>query len=128
VALGMIDRPEQTLRTWIRVGHVRTARDAKGAILVWWPDVRTMNMNAKRRVRTGQPTYSGTHQRNRRLVGSASEYQCVDCGEQALHWSYDHNAASNELLDDRGYPFATSLAHYSPRCATCHARFDSESA
>jgi hypothetical protein len=127
-ALGMIDRPEQTLRTWMRVGHVRTMRDPKGPILVWWPDVRTMNLNTKRRTRTGEPTYGGTHQRVRRLVGSASEQRCVDCGGQAQHWSYDHNASSNELLDERGYAFATDLSHYSPRCVTCHARFDSESA
>jgi ribosomal protein L37AE/L43A len=50
VALGMIDRPEQTLRTWMSNGDVKTGRDAEtGAILVWWPDVRDRNRDTPRR-------------------------------------------------------------------------------
>ena len=52
VALGMIDRPEQTLRTWMANGDVKTERDtATGAILVWWPDVRDRNRDTPRRKR-----------------------------------------------------------------------------
>lgn len=52
VALGMIDRPEQTLRTWMANGKVRTEREAgTGALLVWWPDVRDLNRDTKTRRR-----------------------------------------------------------------------------
>jgi hypothetical protein len=52
VALGMIDRPEQTLRTWMANGDVKTDRDTEtGAILVWWPDVRDRNRDTPRRKR-----------------------------------------------------------------------------
>lgn len=40
VALGMIDRTEATLRTWMANGKVRTQRDPHTETLtVWWPDV-----------------------------------------------------------------------------------------
>lgn len=51
-ALGMIDRPEQSLRTWMAGGKVKTERDPKtGALLVWWPDVREMHRNTPTRKR-----------------------------------------------------------------------------
>lgn len=52
VALGMIDRPEQTLRTWMASGKVRREEDPKtGAVLVWWPDVRDLHRNTPTRKR-----------------------------------------------------------------------------
>lgn len=127
-ALAVIDRPEQTLRTWMRNGDVKVDKDAKtDALLVWWPDVRAMNLSSPRRNRTKVPTYSGLHQLIRRTRGSASEFPCADCGEQAQHWSYNHTA-SVELRSALGSPYATDPAHYSPRCQSCHRRFDSESA
>ena len=52
VALGMIDRPEQTLRTWMADGKVKLERDPRtGAILVWWPDVRELHRNTPTRKR-----------------------------------------------------------------------------
>ena len=52
VALGMIDRPEQTLRTWMASGKVELSSDPKtGAILVWWPDVRDLHRNTPTRKR-----------------------------------------------------------------------------
>ena len=51
-ALGMIDRPEQSLRTWMANGSVQTMRDERmGAILVWWPDVRSMHLTTPTRRR-----------------------------------------------------------------------------
>ena len=51
-ALGMIDRPEQTLRTWMANDKIALDRDPKtGAILVWWPDVREMHRNTPTRRR-----------------------------------------------------------------------------
>lgn len=52
VALGMIDRPEQTLRAWMAQERVRLDKDPKtGAILVWWPDVRELHRNTPTRKR-----------------------------------------------------------------------------
>lgn len=52
VALGMIDRPEQTLRTWMASGKVKLEKDPKtDAILVWWPDVRDLHRNTPTRKR-----------------------------------------------------------------------------
>lgn len=51
-ALGMIDRPEQTLRTWMANEKVKLDRDPKtDAILVWWPDVRYLHRNTPTRKR-----------------------------------------------------------------------------
>lgn len=51
-ALGMIDRPEQTLRTWMANERVKLDTDPKtGAILVWWPDVRDLHRNTPSRKR-----------------------------------------------------------------------------
>jgi hypothetical protein len=51
-ALGMIDRPEQTLRTWMANGKITLETDLKSkSILVWWPDVREMHRNTPTRKR-----------------------------------------------------------------------------
>jgi len=54
--------------------------------------------------------------------GRASTHQCIDCGQPAAHWSYDH-ADPDELAADRG-PYSLDGEHYQPRCALCHKRFD----
>ena len=74
-------------------------------------------------------SYLGAHDRCRRDRGPARDHQCVDCGGPALHWSYDHTDP-DELMGTQGtkgttpYPYSLDPAHYSPRCASCHARFD----
>lgn len=50
-ALSAIDRPEQTVRTWMRNGKVRSERDGAGRLTVWWPDVREMHLSLPRRRR-----------------------------------------------------------------------------
>lgn len=68
-------------------------------------------------------SYTAVHQRLRHVRGSASKYQCVDCGRQAKQWSYNHDA-TNELVSESGLPYSSDLAHYSPRCVACHKKFD----
>lgn len=64
--------------------------------------------------------------------GKAREHSCVDCGKQARHWSFD---GCEELRWGRrsgyrnGYavgpsPFCVHIEHYSPRCPSCHMRYD----
>jgi hypothetical protein len=77
----------------------------------------------------GKPviTYKSMHNRVSRKRGSASNYLCVDCKNQADEWSYNHLDA-NELhgFTGRGIYAAYSLdpANYDPRCKPCHRTFD----
>lgn len=59
--------------------------------------------------------YSGAHDRVKRARGAAKEYKCVDCGNQAQHWSYVGN-------DPRKW--SGNVHEYEPRCAKCHRRLD----
>lgn len=71
-------------------------------------------------------TYTAVHQRLRHYRGNAREYKCVDCGTQAQHWSYNHDA-DNEKVEQLGMsvvPFSPDLTHYSPRCVRCHKHYD----
>lgn len=71
--------------------------------------------------------YGAAHERVRRQRGNASEYKCVDCGEPAQHWSYDH-ADPGELVSvasqTKGITYSTDPTHYEPRCVPCHKTAD----
>lgn len=77
--------------------------------------------------RTDSINYGSAHDRVSSDRGPAKDRQCVGCGQQARHWSYDHDDP-DELLDHMvsRNPVTYSLKpeHYSPRCARCHKRFD----
>lgn len=71
-------------------------------------------------------TWGAIHQRVRNALGAAKEYDCVDCGESAAHWSYNHQDP-NERFDTVGgqtVPVGTAIEFYEPRCVPCHKRFD----
>jgi hypothetical protein len=59
--------------------------------------------------------YRIIHRRKRRYDGKASEYECVDCGDPARDWSFEHDTD----------PW--NLDNYVPRCRRCHALYDGES-
>lgn len=67
--------------------------------------------------------YSAAHDRVRRDKGAASRCACVDCGDPAAHWSYDHGD-DRERVDEEGYAYSLDSEHYVPRCVPCHKRFD----
>lgn len=70
-------------------------------------------------------SYHGMHTRLRRL-GPARLKTCVDCGDEAAHWSYDHKDP-DELIEPPergGKPYSVKMEHYEPRCRSCHATFD----
>jgi len=47
-------RPQRTLRNWAAQGAIDRTRDPlTGRLLVWWPDVRSMNHTKQTRKRTG---------------------------------------------------------------------------
>ena len=73
--------------------------------------------------RSDQITYRAAHQRITTDRGPARVQPCVDCGSRAHHWSYMHTDPG-EMRSPGGQPFSLDPAHYEPRCASCHARFD----
>lgn len=68
--------------------------------------------------------YRAAHNRLYRELGAARNHDCVDCGEQAQHWSYDHAAEDERYEIQTGLPFSLEPEHYSPRCAKCHSWYD----
>jgi hypothetical protein len=68
-------------------------------------------------------SYNAVHLRLGRDRGQAKTFPCVDCGERARTWSYDH-ADPGEIFDDLGRPYSLNQDHYQPRCGSCHNRFD----
>lgn len=67
-------------------------------------------------------SYSGVHVRLARDVGPAKSFICVDCGEPAAHWSWDHTGTP--MYDHIGSPYSTDQSKYVPRCAKDHKIYD----
>lgn len=72
---------------------------------------------------TTPPSYAAMHSRLNHRRGLARRRACVDCGQPARHWSYDH-ADPNEVTSASGLEYSTEPAHYAPRCRSCHFAFD----
>jgi hypothetical protein len=74
------------------------------------------------------PQYNTLHLRIYKARGAASEHPCVDCGEQAQEWAYNHSGAEEYLAwsqtDDKYYPASNDIYQYEPRCKSCHNTFD----
>lgn len=52
-ARASVDRSPRTVSTWLRADRVRSYRDeATGQLWVWWPDIRVLDVNTKRRRRS----------------------------------------------------------------------------
>lgn len=66
--------------------------------------------------------YYGVHDRIYSERGPASSYSCIDCGNQARHWSYD--LSDPEPLIDQGGTFSLDVNRYEPRCVSCHSNHD----
>lgn len=66
--------------------------------------------------------YGAMHCRLRTDRGRAADYLCIDCGEWAAQWSYDH--ADPDGLMDGSLPYSLKSSHYDPRCVPCHKLFD----
>lgn len=71
--------------------------------------------------------YTGAHSRLRVQRGSASQHRCVECGDRALHWSYDHADPDERISQAEptaGIAYSLDMDHYQPRCVPCHKRMD----
>lgn len=75
--------------------------------------------------RIQDPNYYTVHGRLTRDLGPASRRQCVDCGNQAMHWSYN-NDDPDECTSSTGLRYSPNGDAYQPRCVPCHRRFDLE--
>jgi hypothetical protein len=60
--------------------------------------------------------YTAVHVRLLRSRGSAAQHQCIDCGQIAREWSYNHSQSNVR--------YSLNLDDYDPRCRACHVRFD----
>lgn len=73
--------------------------------------------------RTETPNYRRAHKWVREERGLAADHQCVDCGEKAREWSYDHTDP-DEKKSPEGWVYSTDPSNYSPRCKSCHIALD----
>jgi hypothetical protein len=67
--------------------------------------------------------YNTAHQRIYKARGSASSKRCLNCGQQAWHWAYDHEDA-DELYSPRGASYSLNVNHYIALCISCHKTMD----
>lgn len=76
--------------------------------------------------RLAAPGYSAVHMRLRVDRGSASNYKCADCDQDAKHWSYNHNDPSefSGIVSGYSISYSADVSRYSPRCVPCHKAYD----
>jgi len=67
--------------------------------------------------------YDTLHERLKQQRGKASKQLCIECGEQADQWAYQHTDP-DPLVSPLGCLFTDDLDAYSPMCRTCHRRLD----
>jgi hypothetical protein len=74
------------------------------------------------------PSYISAHQRVSAQRGKASDHPCVDCGEPAADWSYDHSGVQEHQGVGKGrnskLRYSLDVYAYQPRCHPCHVSFD----
>lgn len=68
--------------------------------------------------------YGAAHGRVYQDRGKATGHECVDCGEQAKQWSYNHNDPNEKTDETLDLKYSLKPDHYSPRCVPCHKIFD----
>jgi hypothetical protein len=62
--------------------------------------------------------YNSAHSRVKDLWGSASQYRCVKCPEQAIDWAYDGTDLT-QLTSSSG-DYSRYPEFYMPMCRRCH--------
>src|SRR6478735_765157 len=77
--------------------------------------------------RSATVSYQSAHSRVKRLWGSASQYTCVNCGEPARDWAYDHTDPTELLGESKrngAVLYSVWEEFYKPMCGPCHGAFD----
>jgi hypothetical protein len=119
-AIDECPRPPRSSRTqWCEAHYYRNRRNGGPLVAKVFTQTRSADSNHW----VGQAvTYIGMHARIRREQGSAAARLCVDCGNQAREWSYDH--ADPDERQSKDGPYSADMRRYEPRCKSCHALFD----
>lgn len=92
----------------------------------WYEEVRAEKGKVARKDLWDTTIAPGTvHNRARRLWGSASQYPCVECGNDAAEWAYDGTDPTQLYARER--PDKSTWLYYSrfpefymPMCKKCH--------
>ena len=70
-------------------------------------------------------TYETVHIYLRRDKGDPTALSCVECGQQAKEWAYNHTDP-DELRDPKGRAYSMSAKFYQAMCRSCHRRMDNK--
>ena len=74
--------------------------------------------------------YGAAHTRTRNYYGSASKFDCIECGDPASDWAYDgtdeEERHSTVVVGGSQYPVIYSVwpEFYMPMCKPCHSARD----
>lgn len=123
---GTVVVQERQGQRWLTVCDCGRERLASAGELNRSGDAATCGHRPSHR-RSETAGYSAAHDRVRRDRGPITDHACIDCGRQAQHWSYNHDDPQELLahgLSVRPVAYSLTPAHYSPRCISCHKRFD----
>lgn len=85
-------------------------------------EIAAANISSRR---ARNATYRGVHRRLRMLRGAANGHLCADCSKPAKEWAYDHSDPNAATCPRTGMLYSPDIAHYSPRCRSCHEALDS---
>ena len=89
---------------------------------------RTMNPIPTRVVEyaSEEPSYAALHKRIFYKRGRAVAHDCVDCGNSANEWSYNHSGVGELEGFDKGMAvtYSVDIEQYEPRCIPCHRSKD----
>lgn len=77
----------------------------------------------------GKITYRRIHEIVQKMRGHAAGFSCVECGDRAHEWAYDHLDPDQRVMPDdasqhAGFPYSLNVDHYYPMCRPCHRTAD----
>jgi hypothetical protein len=78
----------------------------------------------RRGARLREPGYSAALAAVTAARGKASGQVCVECGQPAWAWCYDHGDPQERREARHGWPYSLDPARYVPRCRACHRKAD----
>jgi NAD-dependent SIR2 family protein deacetylase len=71
-----------------------------------------ISIHKERGYQSEWPSQKAVHTRIHNYRGSAKNQKCIDCGEQAQDWSWEHGTEYRDIWN------------YDPRCRRCHLKYD----
>ena len=71
-------------------------------------------------------TYYTVHDRLRRTRGKATSLECVQCGERARDWAYQHTSSDEKVDPATGRVYSDDPSDYAPMCRKCHIILDNQ--